>query len=407
MYEENMMDAETPQTTRSESAFSGTSSEEIHRAHEETLKKPDIVHAIPYNHSWMFYIPKRLIPVHESLKEIIETLVSRGKNPKRTPIPLYTMHESDSRKALVSLFQVKTRHRERFNLYRVSVYSTEDMIRDFNVNPPDAFKEAQLSIAGPYLRAKVDGRELDLVHSGLKTFQGEVMLDCKIEGRSELRLRRGIHGFRIQRLPGREPVTSIRAREDALILDYRTSKKWKEQATRVIELAKRPIGDGRPVELEPEIRLTSEPSVFEGYHLLEIPPSLEKDARDRIRIATSAAEHSLIMGEIGETIIDVILQKLNCPEVTNHPASKSTGRRNSEKKGPDSLRLVPNVGLGYFEVKWWKQFHMAMWEARRRVRIYCQKFRGPDGQQIKSGYAAVLDWQIGSLKARLYIERVV
>ncbi|HEV2138128.1 MAG TPA: hypothetical protein VGR53_04750 [Nitrososphaerales archaeon] len=370
------------------------------------LQRRYTAHAIPYNRSFMFYLPKALIPNHKNKGDVIELWVSHGKRP-RVQFPLYTAHDPASRRAIVSLFQIAAKQKHRILIHKVSLYNIEEFVRDFNVTQPKGFEDVRFGLVESRLELKIGGIALQLENPSLKAFQGEAVLNLGIGGACELRLRKGVHGFRIQRMPHREPILSLRARPDALIIRYRISKKWKHEATRIVELPRNRLGTSDRMPSSPEIRLISKPMSFEGSYLVELPEDLEKDARDRIRTATSFAEYSMLRGEIGEAIIGRILRMVGCVEIANHPLSKSMGFRDSEKKGPDSLRLVPGGGTAYFENKWWKQFNMALWDARQIVKKYCERFPGPDGFRVESGYVAVLDWDIGATVARLHVERVV
>jgi hypothetical protein len=408
MNEENMMDDETPQTARCKSAFFGTSNEERNRNPKSKTERYEVftAHAIPYNRSFMFYVPKRLIPSHEHKDDVIELWIAHGKRPS-LQFPLYTTHYPTSRRAIVSLFQIGVKHKHRLLINKIGLYDLGRFVQDYNARRPKGLEDVALEWTDSKLKMRINGVEIDLGNSGLRAYQGEAVLDLGIDGRDELRLRRGIRGFRVLRSPGKETVTTLRARRDALIVKYRNSKKWKGESMRFVDLPRKHVGVLDSQASTSEMRLISSPKSFEGDYMVELPENLEKDARDKMRIADSPAEYFTVKGEIGETIADRILRLANCIEIANHPASKSKGYRNSEKKGPDSLRLVPGVGTAYFESKWWKQFNMAVWEARQRVREYCNRYPGPDGQRIENGYAAVLDWQIGSLIARLYVEKVV
>jgi hypothetical protein len=421
MNEENKMDDTLTQTARSESAFSGTSDDmnrqsenrECHKAESRVTVLPAAVdcktrfteHAVPYNHSFALHLPKNIMPPHGK-DEVIELWVSRGKSP-RIKFPLYTIHRRVTRNAIVSLFQVKTRDRERWKVGTPSIYSIESFLRDFNANRPVGFEDVEITLVNSQHEMRLGGVTIQLGYCRLWAIQGEAVFDVEICGIPELRIRKSKTKFRLQRLPQREPISSLRARSDALIIDYRRTEKWKQQATRVIELPRKPVGTSTMMVNAKEIEFVSAPATFEGTYVVQIPELLEKDARDRIRIATSPAEYSMVRGEIGEDIINRILDMIGSTEILNHPRSKSAGPRNSEKKGPDSLRLVAGGEMAFFEMKWWKQFNMAVWDSRQLIRAYCNKFTGPDGSPVSRGYIAVLDWQLGSLIARLYIERVV
>src|SRR5271157_3132740 len=113
MNEENMMGDIRPTTVRSESAFSGTSNEEPDISTKSSVHLPfpynrrsDVVRAITYNQSYMIYVPRWIIPNHESKTDVIEVLVSRTSNSAERFL-LYTVHAPSSRKAIASLFQIR------------------------------------------------------------------------------------------------------------------------------------------------------------------------------------------------------------------------------------------------------------------------------------------------------------
>ncbi|HZW84864.1 MAG TPA: hypothetical protein VFE91_03045 [Nitrososphaerales archaeon] len=413
MNEENMND-DVSHTVRSESAFSGMSEDKTTRntgsyhGRTESESKENlcrhVVHAIPYNHSLKIYVPKKLIPLHESKDDVIELLIARGKRPQKS-LPLYTTHDPKTRRAIASLMQVSTKHRDRLIITSVSLYDVHRFLRDFSERP-EGFENVEVGLYEANYQLKVDGVTLPLVNPRLRTFQGEAVLDLGIAERAMLRMRKGIHGFRLQLMPFREPIQSFSARQDALIIRYRTSKKWRRESVRVVDLPRDQRVAREGMQSVPEIRVLSAPSAFEGDTLVEISENLEKDARDRIRTASSWAEYTMIRGEIGEAIIEGILGLLDCPEIANHPQSQSVGFRNSEKKGPDSLRLLPWGETAYFEIKWWKEFDKAVWESRRRVKQYCKRFPGHNGVRVEQGYIAILDWEIGNVRAKLHIEKV-
>jgi hypothetical protein len=153
-----------------------------------------------------------------------------------------------------------------------------------------------------------------------------------------------------------------------------------------------------------EIRLLAASESFEGTHLFEIGPSLGRDAVDRLAISTGLRDYTTVKGEISETVIDRMLTMVNCPEVINHPRSREESKvvRKSSKKGPDSLRIIPEMRSAYFEFKWWKKVRQALSAGRKQVSRYCQ-----DKSALShEGYIAALEWSVGGGQAKLVIERI-
>jgi hypothetical protein len=429
MMEEEMMGDESKQNDRSESAFSGTNNgtERIHvrqetkRVDEEWknvggngslvswhdgLAEKVVAGAIPYNRSFALYVPKRLIPRHGDSDDVFEIRVAR-ESGIGVELPFYAKHRLTDRRIVLSLFQLETRHRERFLLLKVTKYDLESFIHDFNASQVRGLEGTKLVSDKTGLGLKIDRVDLPLTRAELNCFQGEATLDVKLGGTCPIKFRKGIWGFRLRlKHPGQQ-ITSLEARDDAVLVRYRSNDGVRGESLRILDLARRPLGTLRSASESAEIRLISRPEAFQGDFVVEFPSRLEKDVRDRLRNVSGRGEHTTAKGELAEALVNLILSKVGCPEIANHPRGKTNGYRASERKGPDSLRWVPGVGKAYFEIKWWSQFNMAVWDGRKMIRKYCREMPEPDGRRVENGYVAVLDWDVGKLTARLYVEKVV
>jgi len=305
------------------------------------------------------------------------------------------------------LFQVKAGRGEQFVIRSVKPYSMGQFASDYNRRPISGLEEVRLEVSNLKVVLRVGPASLILQDSKLRTFRGEAVLQAKLDGVCPLQIRKGISGFIARLEVERERITALTECPGAILLRYRNKNKMIGESTRIFELPRCGIGSANGAGESAEITIESRPKGFEGEYVVRIPPNLEKDARDRLSLARGFGEYTMLKGEISEAIVNSILSALGCPEITNHPQSRSLGRRSSEKKGPDSLRLVPTGGSAYFEYKWWRGFNMAVWDARKAVKKYCEAFPVPDGRRVEGGYAAILNWEVGSTSARLHVERVL
>ncbi len=372
-----------------------------------------VTRVIKFNRTSVLYVPKRIIPEHER-SDVLEVEICRiGSDgaPEGRSHLLYCLHNPESRRAFLSLFQLRPKPGEPFAILGVRRYGLEEFANDYNKVRPMSLHNTRLLLVDARLVMRVGDAEVTIPHE-LKSNRGHVLLLGRFgEHGRQFKITKCLAGFKVCLMPRHSPVASMKDESGGIVIRYRDRRIPEDGHRTVIEIeGAKPLMDSKHPISSPSLmdgmRIVSKPMTFEGVYTLRSSQRLERFVRNKLSSARGFAQYSHQRGTIAEGIINSVLARIGCHEVVDHPHGSGWGGQISEKKGPDSLRFtIVNHALAYFEFKWWSNALLAVSDSRIQVRAYRCRFPSYGETLVGAAYAAVLDWETGKLNARLIIKR--
>jgi hypothetical protein len=419
MDEENMMDDEAPQTNRSESAFSGTSDEDrrLLKGIEWVLNTRETsfcvsaprkrFHAVKYGHSVALLVPREMIPVHRDRNDVLEVKVARAERIGEEFL-LYTTHLPGFKRAYLDLARAKATHAEEFLILAVRLYNQGDFVSDFNVHRPIGFMNTALQ--GSSMRSMlVDGITVPLKEPGLRTYQGQAVLDFELGDAGPIKITKNVDGFKI-RLGDHSLVTSLKKHGGGLLLTYsRTDRDPYPHIRAVVSPSSLDVADTGVPSWRDGLRLTviEKPSSLHGWYQVEVSLKTLRQLSRALDAAKDLDEYRELKGEMAEEMVKVVLPALGMRLVADHPKTPRWWTSNSKRPGPDLLTFnLVKKDLCYVESKWWGQVSNAIRDATRQVLDDLRRASYHRGKRIAEGYIAVLEWELQTPVFRLHFERV-
>ncbi len=343
-------------------------------------------------------MPKRALPEH-SKSDILEIKVARCAEPEKE-LSLYGRHQPGYKCARLDLNQIEVAYGEEFWVRSVGKYLPQKLASEYNLMKPIGLENTELILDGrPCLR--VDGTEVRLAVKRFRTFESKAILDVEFGSGGLIRVIRGLEGFNVK-TRNHSQVYSMMTDGRQVLITYKMP--GESMHTRVVDSSTASYSTVNSVpEIGSRADLLAIPDSFEGRYVIRLNSRFMVHMIAKL-VRHGACRYEKVRGDIGEEIIDSILSQIGVPQLIGHPLDPGRDY-DSSRKGPDSLRKVPIVQLGYFEFKWWKEAEKASYEAQVQASRFPRgkRFRG---QRIGGAYIANLDWDMSSPMCSLTVSRV-
>jgi hypothetical protein len=360
--------------------------------------------ATRYQHtSLALQLPKRVIPEH-ARDDILEVIAARVDEPDRV-FALYTKHNPGRKRADVNLYKVGARHGEMFDVIALRRYEAPLIAEDYNSKEDRPLRNTRLRSEGGNLSLEVDGSlSVGLAKMRLRTYQSELIMEAELGDAGAVKLTKSLGGY-CMRLRDTSVVQSITAVGGGMLLTY-AHKTDDHPHMRFCEVAGAYTEgkDRRMAVIQNPLQFVSRPEGFEGTYVARVSEELRSRVISRLGCRMSFKQYTKVRGDLGEEFVDLMLSKINCPQLLSHPLDQ--GRDfDSSRKGPDSLRRTPSAELAYFEIKWWKDFEAALFDARKQAKEFPDD-DVYDDEVVVGAYIANLNWNVWDEMCSLTVSRV-
>ena len=361
--------------------------------------------AAKYNRSFALFVPSRIIPPHTSRSDLLEVKIARAKESAESFL-LYTTHLTGYPRAYLDLHQLTVLRGEPFQVESVRRYGLEELVSDYNKARPSGLANCELALDGDGLQMVCAGAQVKADVLTTRAYQGQAIFNIGLAGACRIKLTKNVDGFTMRLAPFNEVVTSAKADEGGLIIGYRNRRDPRREHFRILETGLESDSSRQFDPQGPDIKSVSNRCSFEGVHELTICKSQLRNLRVRLLRCRNLEDYKNLKGDIAEQIIDRALRLLGCEEVADHPSDKKRVSKKSSRKGPDSLRTLPETGeVCLFEFKWWSDVSRARWDAAKQLMVYLERRHGiKDNGKVTGAYSALLDWNLES-HAYLSIEK--
>ena len=345
-------------------------------------------------------VPKRALPEH-SKSDILEIKVARCAEPEKE-LTLYGKHSPGYKSARLDLNQIGVAYGEELWVRSVGRYLRQKFAVEYNLIKPIGLKNTELILDGrPCL--KVDGTEVGLTVRGFRTFESKAILDVEFGIGQRLGIVRGQDGFSVK-MRDHSRVLSIQSAGNQVVLTYQMPPN--PVHTRICPVAKASSSCATLPrnEHEPHLRVWSRPGEFEGTYEFKMSTGYRIPLIARLANLRVGA-YRKVRGDIGEEILDLALSRVDCPCLRDHPQDPGGREYDSSRKGPDTLRRLPNMLTAYFEGKWWGNLSAAISDAVEQADGFT---RGDvySGEQVGGAYIAILDWKMCEENCSVIVKRV-
>jgi len=417
MNEENMMYDDTLQTTRSKSAFSGTSNETNRPSSDvvSQIVEPSVVlldnlpetplRATKYMRTFALLIPKKIIPEHRRT-DIIEVRIVRTAESSKEYL-LYTTHRLGKNRAYLNLFQTNPSYGELFFVNGLRVYQPSSFVEDYNSAKPMGLENTALDF-DEHVQMSVGDRDVRVAYGGMRTYQGQAVMQLELGEAGPLKIAKSVEGFKM-RLADHSPVTSFNEINGGVFLTYARTFHDRYLHRRTV-IAPSLNQTSRVSGILPEdliLSVVGKPAGGEGRYVVRTDQrTLEKITRALAEAQDDLDLYRETKGEIAEEIIKRLLTEFGMTFVKDHPLAPPWWPSNSRRPGPDLLtRLVSTGVFAYVESKWWNKPKPAIRDAVVQLLKYLKR-RPPEGIPVKIGYAAIVDWAANSEEFGIHFQRV-
>ncbi len=362
----------------------------------DELSKPDhpveVLRATGYGHTSALLIPERMIPSHDERSDLFEVRVARVSQPERE-YPLYVTHKPGYERAYLNLYQLDPKSGEEFVAKPATIYSRGDFANQYNNSKPSGLENSQLIERNNRLYLRVGGSELPFAESKLRAYQGNAVLDGRIESIGEVKISKSLTGFDF-RLKDHSRVTEFRT-DEGVVLGYQRTRHDPYLHRRVISdpHPKLVSHDRTPERLSiGKIEVFPESDGNPRLFRLHVDEYRRESVRELLRYTRTPDEYRKIKGDLAEEIVRDLMPQLGMVMVADHPYNGDPLKTRSERTGPDLLVAQSDQALGYLEVKWWGSVKEALERGEGQVSSDLRKYPAYHGSQVTEGYVAVVDW---------------
>lgn len=413
MNEENMMDDKTPQTARSESAFSGMSNEirrltmpvAPQKRESNVLFLPgrenQIFRASRYGHATALLIPLRLLPEHSSRNDVLEASLFRIGEPTKL-YQLYTTHKPGYTRAYLDIAQLGANYGDQYDISEVKLYRPAEFAVHYNAFKPKGLENTELEWNGGFL-LRVDGTELKLQQARFRTYQGMVILDAELGEARSIKIQKKLGSFEV-RLRDHSPVTRLQVLGQGIVLSYQRTDHDEYTHRRQVTGGTDPTEAEVPrLNLALEVKVIGKPSKPGEPYTIEASEATARKIREELGKPLTIDQFRNLKGRIAEELVALVVPQLGMDLVTIHPVTPKWWQSESKKPGPDLLaRVVVGRELTYVEVKWWGKVRSAIRKAISQLTEGMRRHPTYKGEKVASGYAAVISWEAESNRFELH-----
>ncbi|MDG6920429.1 MAG: hypothetical protein JRN59_02770 [Nitrososphaerota archaeon] len=354
--------------------------------------------AVKHNSGLGLNLPNVAIPRH-ARDEIFAVGIKRCKAPF-DGVTLYTRHKVDSRKAVLSLAQLKASHGEEFWVRSIERYPQEEFVADYNRMKPKGLENTELE-SRDGLWVRVDEARLRLEMLGMEHFEGGVTLNVGFGDAGPVKVRKDLSGFSV-RMRDHSLVYVAASDGKHILLMHRRPRE--SMHTTVLD-AWSAGTDGnvvRMADFRNGIEFVNRPTSFEGRYEIRLSSALRTYVGARL-FQGSPLGYKKRRGDLGEELINEILTRLDCPELMRYPLGRCGGLLGHGR--PDSLRRTPDNLLAYFESKWWKKVKAAACDATKQVKSFLEEDKF-GSETVAGAYMAILDWNPWEVECALTVSKV-
>jgi hypothetical protein len=365
-----------------------------------------LLKATKYGHSFALLVPLGMIPDHVKRYDVFEVVLSRKSNPGRD-FQLYMTHCPHYRHGYLNLFQLQASHAEQFWVKDVRKYDFGAFSSDYNANPPKELGNTRLTVDDDP-RMKVENYVVHLEEGKLRTYQGQVVLDCKLGAGGHVKIAKKLKMFSA-RLADHYPITSISIKAGGVLLTYQRTDHDRYPHRRIVMRtldSSRPYGeDERPFLGRFDIESIA--TGAEGLHVVRADELAMNSITKRLDSAIDIDEFRKVKGDIAEEMVRELLRDLDFDLVADHPLSQGSWNAGSNRIGPDFLVRHRQSGKPYYlEVKWWGDAEKSFRRASKQVIDYLYENPKYLGEEIQGAVTAIVDWEAERPEIRLFVRCV-
>lgn len=357
----------------------------------EVGNRSETLRASDYGHTSALLVPDRMIPCHTDRSDVFEVRVARVSEPERD-YALYTTHKPGYARAYLNLYQLDPKSGERFIVEPGVVYTSNDFAGEYNNAKPPGLDNMLLIKRDGKLFVEVGEKEFPFSESKLRVYQGQAVLEGRVEGIGEVKIAKSLRGFDF-RLGDHSRVTGLQSDGGIALTYQRTTHDSYSHRRMISEFPSKSDSPDGPELLRTgkiEVALESEgsPRLFK----LIVDEEWSEIVRELLGLARTPDEYRKTKGDLAEEIVRDLVPQLGMTIVKDHPFNNDPLKTRSERTGPDLMIELGNKELGYVEVKWWGNPKDALERGKAQVSSDLYKYPHYSGREVTKGYVAVLDW---------------
>lgn len=316
--------------------------------------------------------------------------VSRVSSPE---VQLYTTHLPGYKRAYLDLFQLQAILGQEFVVKRVREYTIADLALDYNQNTPQGLEHSAISADSvPILR--VGDYSVSLLDAKLRTYQGQVILDCKLGMAGKVKFVKQLKRFEV-RLADHSPISSIETKRGSVLMTYRRTDHDEYPHRRIVVRAVGPATNVY-VSTQPfqgKFRISSEVEGANGIYRVQADADATNYVSTKLESAIDLDDFRKTKGDIAEEMARQVLGEIGLEIVADHPFGREIFGAGSGRTGPDFLIRERHSGkLYYLEVKWWYQVENALVRASKQVLANFHKSPEFKGMKVQGAYVMLVDW---------------